>query len=95
MRVRLYPMEQLFVCGQPVAVSLLTLGQIPVILPDRYLYRFDEMEKGNVTTRSFELTIAQRIWFWDILSWNKKFEEKTGKAVLGAYRAVARENVVN
>ena len=66
---------------------MITLGQFPVHLPDRYFYSFDEIEEGQITERKLELKIAQRVWFWDMFSFNKKFEEKAGKAVLGEYQA--------
>ncbi|MCA1764313.1 MAG: hypothetical protein LC664_15170 [Flavobacteriales bacterium] len=66
---------------------MLTVGQLPVILPDRYLYKFEEIENGIVTEHKLELKIAQRIWFWDMFAFNKKFEKKAGKAVLGEYQS--------
>lgn len=87
LKVKLYPIEQSFVCGQPLTISMLTVGQLPVILPDRYLYKFDEIENGKITERKLELKIAQRVWFWDMFAFNKKFEKKAGKAVLGEYQA--------
>ncbi|WP_411893698.1 hypothetical protein [Winogradskyella sp. A2] len=87
LKIKLYPLQQNFVCGQPLTISILTIGQLPVTLPDRYLYRFDEIKNDTVTERKLELKLAQRVWFWDIFSFNKKFEEKAGKAVLGEYRA--------
>ena len=86
LKVKLYPMERSFVCGQPITVSMMTIGQLPVYLPDRYLYRFDEIENGKVTERKLELKITQRVWFWDLFAFNKQFEEKAGKAVLGEYK---------
>ncbi len=86
LKVKLYPIEQSFICGQPITVSMLTFGQLPVTLPDRYFYRFDEIENGKVTERKLELKIAQRVWFWDMFVFNKKFEEKAGKAVMGEYQ---------
>lgn len=83
--INLHPMEKSFVCGQPLTLSMLSLGQVPVMLPDRYLFRFDEIDKGVVTERKFELQIAQRVWFWDVFAFNKKFEEKAGQAVMGVY----------
>ena len=87
LNIKLYPIEQSFVCGQPITISMLTVGQLPVILPDRYLFQFDETENGKTIKRKFELKIAQRVWFWDMFAFNKRFEEKAGKAVLGEYQA--------
>ncbi|WP_272149850.1 hypothetical protein [Tenacibaculum aiptasiae] len=85
LKIKLYPLKKSFVCGQPLTVSMLTIGQLPVYLPDRYYYQFDEIENGKVTKRKFDLKITQRIWFWDLFAFNKKFEKKAGKAVLGEY----------
>ena len=86
LKIKLYPLKQRFVCGQPLTASMLTIGQIPVYLPDIYLYRFDEIENGKTTERKLELKIAQRVWFWDMLTFTKNFEKKAGKAVLGEYK---------
>ncbi|WP_131494651.1 hypothetical protein [Flavobacterium aquatile] len=86
LKIKLYPLEKSFACGQPLMVSMLTIGQLPVILPDRYSYHFDEIENGKITERKMELRIAQRIWFWDMFSFSKRFEKKAGKAVLGEYQ---------
>lgn len=86
LNIKLYPLEKSFVCGQPLTISMLTFGQFPVILPDRYLYKFEEIENGNITNRKLELKIAQRVWFWDMFAFNKKFEKKAGKALLGEYQ---------
>ncbi|WP_282042915.1 hypothetical protein [Winogradskyella flava] len=83
--VKLYPIEKSFVCGQPLTISMLTIGQLPVMLPDQYLFRFDEIQNGTITERTIDLKIAQRIWFWDLFVFNKNFEEKAGKALLGEY----------
>lgn len=86
LKVILYPIEQNVVCGQPLTVSMLTVGQLPVYLPDTYFYRFDEIENRKVTEQKLELKIAKRVWFWDMFVFNKKFEQKAGKAVLGEYK---------
>ncbi|AOR29594.1 hypothetical protein FORMB_25770 [Formosa sp. Hel1_33_131] len=51
-----------------------------------YLYKFDEIEKGMATQRELDLKIAQRVWFWDLFVFNKRFEENAGNAVLGEYQ---------
>ena len=89
-KVKLYPLEQSFVCGQPLTISMLTIGQFPVILPDRYLFKFDEIEQGVTTKRELELKIAKRVWFWDLFGFNKRFEQKAGKAMLGEYQAIGK-----
>ena len=69
---------------------MLTVGQLPVYLKDRYTYRFDEKENGKVTERRLELRIAQRVWFWDLFTFGKNFEKKSGKAVLGEYQTIVK-----
>ena len=83
--IRLYPLEQSWVCGQPLTASLLSLGQVPVLLPDRYSFRFDEIKGGKMYHRDIELTVAQRVWFWDMFVFRKDFEEKAGKVLYGNY----------
>lgn len=40
---------------------------------------FDEIEKEKITERKLGFGITQRVWFWDMFSFNKRFEEKAGK----------------
>ncbi|HEY9177259.1 MAG TPA: hypothetical protein VIN07_06190 [Flavipsychrobacter sp.] len=86
LQIHIYPLEQNMVCGQGLTASMITLGQLPVFLPDRYFYRFDEIGHNGKTHRKIELKIAQRVWFWDVFVFNKRFEENAGKALLGGYR---------
>ncbi|TDP59458.1 hypothetical protein [Flavobacterium dankookense] len=90
LKIKLYPLEKSLVCGQPLTASMLTIGQLPVYLKDQYTYRFDEKENGKVTERKLELKIAQRVWFWDMFTFDKNFEKKSGKAVLGEYQTVVK-----
>ena len=87
LKIKLHPIQQSYVCGQPLTLSMITFGQFPVYLPDRYFFRFDEIEDGVVTEHRLELKIAKRYWFWDMLAFNKNFEKKAGKALLGEYLA--------
>ncbi len=88
-KIQLYPLEKSWVCGQPLTASMLTLGQLPVYLPDRYRYSFDEIQENTTITKQFELTIAKRVWFWDMLTFDKNFEKKSGKALQGMYHESA------
>jgi hypothetical protein len=65
--------------------SLITLGQMPVLLPDRYQLTFTEIQKADSTQRRFELLIATRFWFWDMFAINKKFNQKAGQALRSKY----------
>jgi len=85
LKIKLYPMGRSFVCGQPVIVSLFTLGQVPVILPDRYQYQFDEFSKTDTIHRRQELLLATRVWFWDMFVFNKNFNKKAGQTLLAGY----------
>lgn len=85
--IKLYPLDRAIVCGQAMTASMITLGQLPVLFPDRYNYIFDEIKQGMVTTRKLELKVAQRVWFWDMFVFKKRFEEKAGLALLGEYRS--------
>jgi hypothetical protein len=85
MEIKLYPLKTSFVCGQPITGALLTLGQVPVYLPDRYQFQFDEIRKGEKIQKQFELTIATRYWFWDMFVFKKKFNQKAGQVMLAKY----------
>ncbi|MFT3846977.1 MAG: hypothetical protein QM725_18110 [Lacibacter sp.] len=93
-QVKLYKIEKLFVCGQPAIGSLITLGQIPVYLPDKYFFTIDEIRKGEITKTKFELRIATRIWFWDMFNFKKNFNQKAGQCFRGNYYELKKEKVV-
>ncbi len=84
-KIKLHPITRNFSCGQPIIASAFTLGQVPVYFPDRYRYQFDEINNDGTTTKSFELLIAQRTWFWDMFVIHKRFKQKAGKALLANY----------
>lgn len=84
-KIRLHPLTKRFSCGEPLLGSLITLGQVPVYLPDRYQYAFDEWQGSASTPRQFELHIATRYWFWDMFNFKKGFDKKAGQALLADY----------
>ncbi len=84
-KVRLYPMRMTASCGQPITGSLITLGQVPVLLPDRYQYRFDIISNEVSTPYSTEMQIATHVWFWDMFVFDKKFKKKAGQVLLANY----------
>lgn len=84
-KIKLYPLQRNFVCGQPIVGSFITLGQIPVLLPDKYQYRFDEVQATDTIPRQYELKIATRYWFWDMFAVKKKFNRKAGQTLLAEY----------
>ncbi|GAK96609.1 hypothetical protein JCM19294_2122 [Nonlabens tegetincola] len=47
-------------------------------MPDYYQFKFDEIRNNEVTEKEFTLQITQRVWFWDMFVFNKKFDEKAG-----------------
>ena len=84
-KIRLRPMQKSFVCGQAGVVFLGSLGHLPVLLPDRYLYSFEEIENAATVQRQFELKIATRYWFWDLFAFRKGFTKKAGQTLLAEY----------
>jgi hypothetical protein len=84
-KIKLHPLQRSFVCGQPVTASLFTLGQFPVLLPDRYQYEFDEIQPSDTIKRHYELKIATRFWFWDMFAVKKNFKRKAGQSLLAEY----------
>jgi hypothetical protein len=84
-KIKLYPLQRDFVCGQPITASLITLGQVPVLLPDKYQYRFDEVQSIDTISHQYELKIATRYWFWDMFAVKKDFIQKAGQTLLAEY----------
>lgn len=85
LNIKLHPFKKRLACGQLIMGSLITLGQVPVLLPDRYEYFFDEINNNITTTRTIEMQIAQRCWFWDMFVFNKKFNQKAGQVLSAKY----------
>lgn len=71
--------------GGDLGLGLITLGQLPVLFDERYRFKFDEIKQDTIIENNFELKITQRFWFWDMFDFNKRFDEKAGKALLGSY----------
>jgi hypothetical protein len=85
-RIRLYRIDRHLVCGQPITLSVITLGQLPVYLPDRYKFQFDEIGADQQTSKkSYDFSIATRYWFWDLFSFHKDFSGKAGKVLCYKY----------
>ncbi|HTQ64064.1 MAG TPA: hypothetical protein VMI12_04665 [Puia sp.] len=78
-------MKRNIACGEPALGSLITLGQVPVLLPDKYQYRFDEISNTVIVHKQQELEVATRYWFWDMFVFNKNFNKKAGQTLLAGY----------
>jgi hypothetical protein len=90
-KIKLFPIEKSYVCGQAAIVSLFSLGQFPVLMPDKYRYVFQEIYPADSQFRSYELTLATRYWFWDAFAFNKDFEGKAGKILGSKYLSKQKE----
>jgi hypothetical protein len=88
LQIKLYPVRRGMVCGQAIVASMITLGQLPVYLPDRYYFNFDEIKLGTIIHRQFDLQIATRYWFWDMFTFKKHFQQKAGQSLLAKYYTV-------
>lgn len=88
LNIKLHPFKKRLAFGQLIMVSLITLGQVPVLLPDRYEYFFDEINNNITTTRTIEMQIATKVWFWDMFVFNKKFDEKAGQVLSAKYNSL-------
>ncbi|WP_162128244.1 hypothetical protein [Flavobacterium phycosphaerae] len=89
LKIKLYPIKEQHYPGcYGGLLSTITIGQIPVTFTNFYSYRFDEIEKGKTTQRKLDFKIKRRVWFWDMFSFNKRFEKKTGKMVLAEYQKI-------
>lgn len=82
-KIKLYPLKHHFVCGQPLLSSMITLGQLPVYLPDTYQFSYEEQKGEQRELFSYELKIAKRYWFWDMFTFQKNFKTQAGKALAG------------
>ena len=83
--ISLDTLQRSLVCGQPLVASMVSLGQIPVYLPDRYIFRFQEHKNDQTIAHGLELQVAKRIWFWDLFNTKKQFTPKAAIALRGAY----------
>tara|TARA_R110000868_G_scaffold109952_5_gene298435 strand:+ start:211 stop:699 length:489 start_codon:yes stop_codon:yes gene_type:complete len=85
--IKLYPIRKYRRGGNGTicSMTMFTLMQIPCFNASSYKFKFVEIYKNSIKENDIELHINKRIWFWDFLSFNKRFEEKAGKALLGMY----------
>ncbi|WP_289661838.1 hypothetical protein [Flavobacterium panacagri] len=86
LKIKLYPIKQYPSCGNPLIAQVITLGQLPVYLPNNYEYQFDRVKKGKITSQTFSLQVTQRYWFWDLFTFNKNFERKAGQVLSAKYQ---------
>ncbi len=85
--VQVYPMKKRpQACGQALIANWVTLGQIPVFFNDYYIFQFDEIQNGHSFNHEIEFTVRQRVWFWDMFVFNKKFEKKAGESLRREYQ---------
>jgi hypothetical protein len=85
LKISLRPLKKRFTCGEPVLGSLITLGQVPVLLLDRYEFSFEEIAGNDSTVHDVEMDIAEQVWFWNMFVFNKKFDQKAGQILLARY----------
>ncbi len=86
-RITLLPLVSKLACGNPLAASMITLGQVPVYLPDTYIFQFSEQKGNQITQKHFPLQIQKRFWFWDMFAFNKRFTQKAGQTLSANYSA--------
>lgn len=87
-KIKVYPVIKSKVCGQGMVLSMVTIGQLPMLFPDRYVFSFDEIKNHVTLKRKYDLKLSQRVWFWDMFVFNKNFKKKAGKALLGEYKNI-------
>lgn len=84
-KIRLRKMNEFFVCGNAFPGWLILGGQLPMYLPDRRTFSFEEIKGGDTATFNFELHVAKRFWFWDMFSFKKNFSKEAGKTLAAGY----------
>jgi hypothetical protein len=55
----------------PAVFMFITLGQVPIKLPESYQFEYEEIQNSETKKVNYPININKRIWFWDILSWQK------------------------
>jgi hypothetical protein len=65
----------------PAAVLVLTLGQFPVRIPEKYTFQFKVFENNLSRQVEFDVTIDRRIWFWDTFSFKKDKHKALAKNI--------------
>ena len=61
LKIKLYPLKEIDHTGD-LSISLVTLGQVPVLSVDRFHFFFDEIKQDVTIERTFELKLTRRIW---------------------------------
>jgi hypothetical protein len=85
-KIVLYPMDSRVRCMQMFPLNTFVLGQIPETYRDNYYFKFDEISKDSLKENQIDLCIGQKIWFWSMFVFNKKFDQKAGKLLKLEYQ---------
>ncbi len=72
--------------GPGIIISVLTLGQVPVLYRDVYSFSFTETKSGSSESKTFDLHVGKQYWFWNVFVFKKQFNRKAGLALSNAYR---------
>ena len=85
LKIKLYPLKRDFKDAPGAFVWLFTIGQLPMLVRDRYKFEFAEIQNADTVQRKFEMNITMRYWFWDMFIFNKKFNQKAAQTLLANY----------
>lgn len=80
----LRPMQIMPGCGNPVAVSALTLGLIPASIPQTYFFTFDTMQHGKKQTHTYTLAMLYTYSFYESLYLFYNEDREMGNALRAA-----------
>ena len=83
-KICLQPLKQRMVMRcltGPAAVMIISLGQLPVRIPENYTFQYYTMENGKTTQVEYELSIDRRLWFWDTFSFKKDVKKALAKNI--------------
>lgn len=82
----LQPLQIMPGCGNPIAVSALTLGLIPASIPQTYFFTFDTTRQGNKQSHSYTLSMLYTYSFYESFNFFYNEDREMGNALRASVR---------
>ena len=70
-----------FGCAMYLVGFAFFIGQMPVVLPEKYFFEYKEIQAHDTTVINLQLNYTKRLWFWDMFSTKKNLENTLAKEI--------------
>ena len=65
-KIRLKPLQENLMCGNPLLGTVITFGLIPSAVEDNYLYSFTELNNESTVEREINVRVRMRLSIYEI-----------------------------